>query len=380
MRYHATQPISARALTHGWRRLAVLILSFTLTLARPSGATDQQFALAATAAPPAASETSAFGGRAGVVANEAPRSPGLRMAHDVDLKQVVLEIGPVHLAANIEYDDVAPSAAVATTFPVAGWLSGLQIEMVDGDGRVINDPLLHHVAIFSPGKRDLFSPVMLRVAAMGAETPDLELPGRLGYRFEAGDSLLVVAAFFNPTGVEQDAYLRLTLPYRTDRLLLPPISILPVYLDVVAEPGLRAFEIPPGISEWSGTWSPAIPGRILAIGGHLHQYGVSLVLEDVTTGKVLWRTQPVTDESGNVVAMPHSTFLGHRFDVRPDHVYRLTATYENPTDSPIAGAMGKVGGIFLPDPGHTVPEADLLDPRYRRDLDSNLGGQHHHHH
>ena len=60
-------------------------------------------------------------------------------------------------------------------------------------------------------------------------------------------------------------------------------DVLPVYLDVLP-PGGRMYDVPPGTSKRSWDWSPAISGRVLALGGHLHKYGQKLVLEDVTTG------------------------------------------------------------------------------------------------
>jgi len=191
-------------------------LAALITATGPRSAAAQQLAFAPVAEGRAAPAT---------VAPAVPassRAPELRGIHRARQKELVWEIGPVHLAANIAYGDVAPSVALAATLPVSGWLCGAETEIVGSDGRPITQQLLHHMVIYAPGKRDLSSPIMLRVAAFGAERSDIRLPGRLGYRFEAGDSLLVKAVFFNPTGAEQEAYLRVRLPYRTDRFLLPP--------------------------------------------------------------------------------------------------------------------------------------------------------------
>src|SRR5690606_7842311 len=135
---------------------------------------------------------------------------------------------------------------------------------------------------------------------------------------------------------------------------------------------------------WEG--SPAIPGRLLGVGGHLHKYGVALRLEDVTTGELLWEATPILDDAGEVVGMPIKRFfwtLG--VPLYPDHVYRLTAVYDNPTGEMIPeGAMGTLGGAFIPARGAMWPAADPNHPEYQLDVqvttssESGHGGGHDH--
>src|SRR5690606_38333091 len=95
---------------------------------------------------------------------------------------------------------------------------------------------------------------------------------------------------------------------------------------------IHAYDLPPGKSQKSWEGRPAISGRLLGVGGHLHDYGVLLRLEDVTAGKVIWEAEPILDESGSVVGMPMKKFFWRLgVPIRADHVYRLTAFYDNPT-------------------------------------------------
>ena len=72
----------------------------------------------------------------------------------------------------------------------------------------------------------------------------------------------------------------------------------------------------------------------------MHQYGKSLVLEDVTDGKVLWRVEPKTDAEGNIESVPLGSFWKKGgVPMRSDHVYRLTVTYDNPTGQPPCGRV-----------------------------------------
>src|SRR3989475_6096346 len=60
--------------------------------------------------------------------------------------------------------------------------------------------------------------------------------------------------------------------------------------------GSKAFDLPPGRTERHWESSPAVPGTILGMGGHLHDHGVSLEVKDVTTGEILWHVEPVRSE------------------------------------------------------------------------------------
>jgi hypothetical protein len=181
------------------------------------------------------------------------------------------------------------------------------------------------------------------------------------------------------TGVK----IRVHMPYTTADAWLRPLSAYPFYLDVMPPAGeTHAYDLPPGYSEKSWEGRPAVAGRILGVGGHLHQYGLALRLEDLTAGKVIWEAQPILDEDGNLIGMPVKKFfwrLGVK--VRPDHTYRLTAIYDNPTGEVIPdGAMGALGGVFLPARGAAWPVIDPAHPEYQLDLRVTRGGGGGHHH
>jgi hypothetical protein len=113
-----------------------------------------------------------------------------------------------------------------------------------------------------------------------------------------------------------------------------------------------------------------VPVRILGLSGHLHKYGVGLRFEDRTTGDVLWEAKPIVDSTGEIVGMPVTKFvwtLGKL--IVPDHVYRLTATYENPTGHVIAqDGMGVMGGLVVLARGAQWPTVDKHDAEYQFDV------------
>lgn len=300
----------------------------------------------------------------------AQEPPVLRVSHDPSAREIVMELGPIDLPANSDHHDLTQPAAQRVALPVGGWLRGFEVELVDADGRAVPREVLHHVNLIAPGARELFSEIMLRVAAAGSETAPIRLPRFLGVPIEEGDSILVASMFHNPTAQDhQGVTLRMRLSYVPETARVRPLSVYPLYLDVMPPASGHAYDLPPGRSEQSWEGSPAVSGRILGLGGHLHKYAVALRLEDVTAGKVLFETKPILDEDGNVIGMPQKRFLWRLgLPIRADHVYRLTAIYDNPTGETIPlGAMGALGGIILPS-GGAWPAVQRDHPEYLLDV------------
>jgi hypothetical protein len=313
----------------------------------------------------------------------AASAPGLRVLVDAEHRDVVLEVGPVDLPANGEHRQLP---AYHATLPFDGWLHGYRVEMVDALGRPVPRRTLHHVNVIIPSQRELFSPIMLRLAAAGQETSPVALPRMLGYRVRRGQEVIVTVMEHNPTATDyRGVRLRLHFGYTPGGAMLRPISVYPFYMDVMPPASLHSWDLPPGRSSRSWEARPAVAARILGISGHLHQYGTALRLEDVTAGRVIWEARPTLDRDGQVVAMPAAKFIWQLgVPVRPDHVYRITAEYLNPTGDTIpGGAMGALGGAVVPEGDARWPAVNPNDPQLRLDWHlvhtGNQGGHMHMH-
>ncbi|HSU15886.1 hypothetical protein [Longimicrobium sp.] len=302
-----------------------------------------------------------------MMAAPAANAPGLRVGVDAEHRDLVLEVGPVDLPANGGHRQLP---AYHAALPVDGWLHGYRVEMVDADGRPVPRRTLHHVNVIVPGQRELFSPIMLRMAAAGQETAPVALPRMLGYRVRSGQELIVTVMMHNPTPTAyRGVKLRLHFGYTPGSAVLKPVSVFPFYMDVMPPASLHSWDLPPGRSRRSWEARPAVAGRILGVSGHLHQYGTALRLEDVTAGKVIWNGRPQVDGEGEVVGMPASYFVWQLgIPVRADHVYRITAEYDNPTGQTIpGGAMGALGGAIVPEGGARWPGVDPNNPELKLD-------------
>jgi hypothetical protein len=263
--------------------------------------------------------------------------------------------------------------------PVSASLHSSRVEVLDGSGRSLPHTLLHHFNLSDPDHRELFLPIGLHVLAASRETPTITVPRLLfGLPLQRGQRLIAGAMLANTSGIAYHGVrVRLVLQYVPGGRPWPLYRAYPWAIDVqypLGRPpnGSKAFDLPPGRTERSWEGSPAIAGTILGLGGHLHDFGVSLELADVTTGNVVWHGSPVTDETGRVISFPLARFYNwHRLGVHvvPAHRYRLTAVYDNPTGHPIRdGGMGAVAGLFVPDYGATWPAVDVRDTLYQQDL------------
>lgn len=279
--------------------------------------------------------------------------------------RIDLTIGPVALPAGLPGLRLPIQLA---ELPLHGWLRGFDWEIRDSRGRVHSPDLLHHFNLIDPDRRELFSPVARRVLAFGRETEGQKLPALVGYPLQSGTRALLVTMFANPGSESIDsAYLHLRLDYTPYKRAIQPLSVFPFHLDVAGPVGEKDFPVPPGrtVTAWEG--SPAVDARILAIGGHVHDYARVLRLEDITTGDVIWTAD--LDEADGRVRGVSRTMAWKRGGIAlyAAHRYRALVEYDNPTTQPtLHGGMGVIGGIALVRDGFPTFDRDNND--YTTDL------------
>ncbi|MBT8479881.1 MAG: hypothetical protein KJO06_13260 [Gemmatimonadetes bacterium] len=297
----------------------------------------------------------------------------VRVENDPGERAVDFVLGPMDLKSNMAHLRLPIQIA---ELPVDGWLHGFEATMEDGDGNAIPMDLLHHVNFIDPDKRDVFEPIARRIIAAGRETHEKKLPPLLGYPIEAGDRMIISSMFANPTGTDYpEAYLRVRIFYSLEEDgFMQPRDVYPFYLDVMGPVGAKSFAVPPGKTVHAYEASPAVEGRILGIGGHLHDYATALRLEDVTEGKVLWEAETEYNDEGRLTGVSESLMLmTGGIKVSPDHVYRIYVEYENPMAHPAPdGGMGEIGGVIWASKDVAWPEFSREDPAYVADLVNTL--------
>ena len=297
----------------------------------------------------------------------------IRIVDRPDERIIEYVIGPVELDSGMPHLRTPIQLA---GIPIDGWLYGFDVSMRDAAGNRIPMETLHHVNFIDPDQRGLFSPVARRVMAAGRETARQRLPGLFGYPVQPGDRFLIAAMFANPTDTDYpEAYLHVAFDYSLEgEKLIEPRNVYSFYLDVMGPVGAKQFVVPSGRSKRAWQGSPAVAGRILAIGGHVNDYATKLRLVDVTNGTVVWETRPVLDRAGRLEEVPRSEmwwWLGKH--IFPDRVYRIEVEYDNPLDGPApGGGMGEIGGMILVEKGIAWPRLEPTDPLYAADLENTL--------
>ncbi len=322
---------------------------------------------------------------AGSVRVAGAQESGARLVNNEQDAELLVIVGPVDIPAGVVevteaqqgMEDHSAHGAVfppvaTLEIPVSAYLHGFSYEVVDGDGRKLPGAIVHHLNLINPDYKELFLPISQRMLAVGKETGSQSMPWLLlGYPVASGTRMVVTAMLHNPTGepftgVEVHVRLRYVKAGRP----WPLFSVYPFQLDVAFPAGNKSFDLPPGRSAFSYEGSPAMAGRIMAIGGHLHEYATSLRFEDITENKVIWEGLPIYDEDGEQLV---GVTLGRLYrtlgaKISPDHVYRVTVSYNNPTaDTLQDGGMGVVGGVFMPSAGGMWPRADTSNYLYSLD-------------
>lgn len=294
-----------------------------------------------------------------------------------DPKRGVVEflVGPVDLpavppdAAHHGHDGAVLPPIATVELPASVSVYGMDYDLVDASGAQLPSDLLHHVNVIDPATRELFLPISRRIGAAGRETGTVRAPRLLfGFPVAEGTPVVVAAMLHNETGRD---YRGVTLRYRLHtvpaRRPWPLMTVYPFQLDVLFPHGDKSFDLPPGRSVRSYEGRPAVAGRVIAIGAHAHDYATRIAFEDATNGDVIWEAVPETTADGRLRSVPLG-MLWRRFGARlsPDHAYRVTVEYDNPTGDTIPqGGMGVVAGLFAP--SAPWPAADSTDPDYHAD-------------
>jgi len=292
-----------------------------------------------------------------------------------DRNELIMELPTVDLPAGTMVDQ----AASVGEFPVNGSIYAFHAEIVDEHGRRLSNDLLHHMNVMDPSERELFLPISRRLLASGRETGEIRFPWLLfGARVRAGEQILANAMLANQGDVSYHGVkVRLVLSYVPENRPWPLFSVLPWQLDVAFPVGDKTFDLPPGRSERSYEGSPAVPGKIIVIGGHVHDYATTIEFWDATAGKMLWHGEPAAPAPGQPAVVPPGklyslTSIG--VHVTPAHRYRVRVVYNNTSGMTIPdGGMGVVGGLFRPDKNVVWPATNPQEALYQKDLRHFMG-------
>lgn len=215
-----------------------------------------------------------------------------QMAHGVELQLeddavdgvLTVRLGPLDLPARSSHTAVAQAPERFLSIPFHGWLLAYRPRLTDGHGNTIAGRLLHHVAFWNTGRSDFLCPNKEEhIFGAGGEMNEwVAIPG-VGYRVAEGDRIRISTMFHNPTETGYpETYLEVNVEYRRADTEAPPLkSIYPVWFDV-QECGSSDYDLEAGENVKSGQVTVPFSGTLLGVGGHVHDLGKALRLENAS--------------------------------------------------------------------------------------------------
>jgi len=226
---------------------------------------------------------------------------------------------------------------------------------MDSNGSAVPGTVLHHTAFWNENRADFLCPNKEEhIFGAGSEMTDwAEVPG-YGYRVEKGDKIRIETMAYNPTATSYDkVYLEVAIPFQEAMgdasAAAPQKNVYPAWMDVTSC-GNSGYDLPAGKSTKSGTVTVKYDGVLLGVGGHLHDYGRQVVLQDVSRKEIVATLDAKVDAEGHLDSVPVKLFLqegGYKFAA--NDVLKISAAYDNPTGKLLRDrAMGIAVGYFVP--------------------------------
>ena len=302
--------------------------------------------------------------------------PQISISVDSARGEVIVTAGPYDLPnmpADMAEMHMGTPQVLRFDWPVDGGLRGFNLSMQTEDGHALPKSIIHHLIAVNFDRRQIVYQMVERLFGWGKETDPVLLPAGVGVPLAKGQHLGVYAMWHNDSGRDiHNAYLKMTLPYIPKAKLQNPV--LPLYVDVNNHiGGVTSFDVPPGKSTKSYTFEFPLSGRLIGIGGHLHDYGTAVRFEDAETGKVLVRLKSDRDDKGEISKVGRFIWGFHEeaLPIEAHHKYRVVAEYDNPTGKDIPqGGMGHINGAFSPDDMSQWPVLDLSNADIKRDIEA----------
>jgi len=273
------------------------------------------------------------------------------------LKRTTVRYGPYHVdpshgdhgaGGNVGRNDVAKPCADC-------YIVAMRPELVDPSGAAVNyasGAMLHHMVFINQAREDATcnGPVLgrERFFAAGNERTMFALPAGYGYRVDSGDTWLTIAHLMNMGHEPRELGVEVTFWYV--EAPAPLRAAKPFWFDI-NNCGNSEYTTPAGLhtAEWELTIPPELSGRVLTVGGHLHDHGVAIALSNETRGDTVCRSVAGYGSdpayAGHIESMtgcsgdPLATF-------RTGDQIRVRSTYDSPVE------QDDVMGIML---GYVAP-------------------------
>lgn len=180
------------------------------------------------------------------------------------------------------------------------FLTRVAPSMVYGDGTNANvdtGPGLHHFVMLNDKGTDATcggtfpNPAMFlgeRFAAAGNERTIIEMPATYGYPIAADSNITMISDLMNHAEEEKTIYIKVEYDFVPKAAAPTMTPVRPVWMDVApCSSILDTYKVDKGPSTTASEWEVNVPGKVVAMGGHLHNDGITLTATNKSTGEVL---------------------------------------------------------------------------------------------
>jgi hypothetical protein len=213
------------------------------------------------------------------------------------------------------------------------WVLAYKTSILDAKGQPPRENYLCHT-FFSDQRVDQHQENELKGIYSDAFTPEVKLPEGFGIPLGPDDKLHWMPMFNNRGDIPVRVAMKVVMTVIRDRDVRRPLKPLYGSLRSVQVPHL--FFVAPGHDERKTSFTLPFNGRIHFLGTHIHPYGASVELFNVTRNERVW----IGKRQGGPFS-PMDTFSSAEgYLIRAGDSYRISAVYDNPTKANIDAMAG----------------------------------------
>lgn len=231
-------------------------------------------------------------------------------------RRILVSLGGADADAGTSSDTISVLSVVGR-LSHAATLHRFRVDLLDSTRQRVLEAPAWEVAVFADAPTSDRSQGVFPIAQLSPDAPEIRVPRPYGVPLDPQDAIRIVATLpaMDP---EATMTLQITIEYESPD---QPVSRLPVL-------SLSVGELPTARTESDGTgtsrswaWQPVADGRIVAIAGRHLAGAEALILEDATSGEVLWSTRAQNPQPG--------TSSGRQGEIiRPSVIVRSGRTYQ----------------------------------------------------
>jgi hypothetical protein len=234
------------------------------------------------------------------------------------------------------------------------YLTSFKPDLVYGDGTqatMASGPMLHHAVLTSQWRRDAtcagswLGLAGERFFASGNERTAISFPAGYGYRVRYYDSWNLLVDLMNHSTSSQTVYVQVSFTIRPSWESVQPLK--PVWLDI-DQCGDSEYSIPAGYSDTHRDWTVNVPGKVVAMLGHVHGHGIAVEATNESRGGAsICRSVATLDPTNVHSVLAMSTCTGNPLaTIRQGDIVRLHSEYNS--THPADDVMGIMLGFINP--------------------------------